>query len=72
MARRSILILIFVNVSVFLFSAIVLCLANGGVVPTQVYKYPPSIYYLSYALSVSLLIWLGVGLVDKLLTIFGV
>lgn len=31
---------------------------QGGVVTTQAFKYPPSAYYLSYALAASLLLWL--------------
>ena len=32
---------------------------SGKFIPTQAFKYPPSIYYLSYALAVSSVIWLA-------------
>jgi fucose 4-O-acetylase-like acetyltransferase len=34
---------------------------TGNFVPTQAYKYPPSIYYLSYAIAVSVFLWIVSG-----------
>ena len=31
---------------------------GGGILPTQLFKYPPRIYYLSYAISVFLILWI--------------
>lgn len=39
---------------------------TGEFVPTQKYKYPPSIYYFSYAIAVSMLLWVAA---DKILNL---
>lgn len=35
------------------------CYTSGEFVPTQQFKYPPTIYYFSYAISVSVFLWLS-------------
>jgi len=42
---------------VFLVMGVSLYLQTGALVPTQKYKYPPTAYYLSFALAVSVLLW---------------
>jgi fucose 4-O-acetylase-like acetyltransferase len=42
---------------IFAAMAVALAIANGNFVSTQEYKYPPSAYYLSYGLSMSLFSW---------------
>ncbi len=46
-----------VNLAIFIICGTLLYLINENFTPTQLYKYPPSIYYLSYALFVSCLLW---------------
>lgn len=41
----------------FIAIATFLWFLTGVVIPTQNYKYPPSIYYFSYAITVSILLW---------------
>jgi hypothetical protein len=45
--------------SVFFLLALALYLEHGAFIPTQAFKYPPSAYYFSYALAVSLLLSQG-------------
>jgi peptidoglycan/LPS O-acetylase OafA/YrhL len=55
--KRTILVLsmIFLAIFVFLF---LIKISSGYPVDTQLYKYPPRLYYLSYAIFVSLLLWI--------------
>ncbi|UTA47595.1 acyltransferase [Simiduia sp. 21SJ11W-1] len=48
---------------VFAAFAMYLYTSHGYIVPTQRFKYPPGIYYLSYAMVASLVLWL---LIDKI------
>ncbi len=50
--------LLWLSVTCFVAIGGVLWTQSGNFVPTQAYKYPPSIYYFSYAIAVSLVIWL--------------
>ncbi|MGB7414415.1 MAG: acyltransferase [Thermosynechococcaceae cyanobacterium] len=45
----------------FLVLALLLWNLRGNFVPTQIYKYPPSIYFFSYAIAVSTFFWLISG-----------
>lgn len=47
--------------------ALALASVNGSWVPTQEHKYPPRLYYLSYALSVTFLLWAVMGRIQSLL-----
>lgn len=46
------------NLIMFIILAMILYLFYGHFVPTQDFKYPPSMYYLAYALFVSCTLWL--------------
>lgn len=58
--KKNISITLFFGV-LFLTLAFCLWTLRGNFVPTQVYKYPPSIYYFSYAIAVSTLLWVISG-----------
>ncbi len=45
--------------AVFVIYCSYLWLGYGEFIPTQEYKYPPQIYYYSYALCISILLWMG-------------
>lgn len=47
---------------IFVVMAFVLFLRSEGVVYTQAFKYPPQLYYLSYAIAVSFILWFFVDL----------
>jgi fucose 4-O-acetylase-like acetyltransferase len=38
---------------------------DGALVPTQKFKYPPSVYYLSYAMFISTLLWILAPAIEK-------
>lgn len=59
--------LAFLNLVIFIFTGLWLFLLNGEYVPTQSLKYPPSIYYFSYALFISSLLWIYSGSIDHLI-----
>lgn len=46
-----------INGSVFLFIGILLYIYYGKLIPTQNFKYPPSLYYFSYAIFISFYLW---------------
>lgn len=48
-----------VNLALFILTALGLYIIYGQFIPTQNFKFPPSIYYLSYALVVSCIIWIN-------------
>lgn len=48
----------FICLSLFFVFAILLFMRNGGFLSTQGFKNPPSLYYFSYSLFVSVLLWL--------------
>jgi len=54
--RTNMLLALFFG-TVFVTMLLALRQANGGYVPTQVYKYPPSLYYFSYAIAISIALW---------------
>jgi len=56
--RKTLFILLFLSLLCYLFFALVLYQINGYYVLTNVYKYPPRLYYISYALSCVLLMWI--------------
>ncbi|WP_325239813.1 acyltransferase [Methylophilus sp.] len=47
-----------ISLGIFTFAGTGLFLFNGEFIPTQSLKYPPSIYYFSYALFISSLLWI--------------
>lgn len=49
----------YTNLILFILIALGLYITYGKFVPTQEFKFPPSIYYFSYALAVSCLIWIN-------------
>lgn len=57
MSKTQLLTLSLGNFGVLIFFGIHLFTQEGKVIPTQTFKYPPSIYYLSYALFVSGILW---------------
>lgn len=57
-SNKENMLLLLSSLSVFLVSAFLTWRSNGSFVPTQQYKYPPSTYFLSYALTVSLFFWI--------------
>ncbi len=58
MDRKRLFLLSIVNLGIFSIVGLALWLQSGYIVPTQALKYPPSIYYLSYALFASGLLWI--------------
>lgn len=61
LSRDQVLRLAAVALALFGILAIALFAASGTLVPTQGFKYPPTAYYLSYALGVSCITWLLAG-----------
>lgn len=55
------LLLLYIVISVILYQQ------TGQYVPTQMYKYPPRIYYLAYALGVSAVLWLSRQIICEIL-----
>lgn len=55
------------SLAMFLIAGAGLYVLNGQFVPTQELKYPPSIYYFSYALFVSSLLWIHSGKIESML-----
>lgn len=51
--------------SVFTGIALLLFNAKNEFVPTQIYKYPPSIYFLSFAIGLSLLLYISIDKIDS-------
>ncbi|PZO48003.1 MAG: acyltransferase [Phormidesmis priestleyi] len=58
MGKAQIYTLAAVNFAAFVAIGTGLYLHSGGIVQTQVLKYPPELYYISYALFISTLLWL--------------
>jgi fucose 4-O-acetylase-like acetyltransferase len=50
--------IIFTSIALFILIGLGMLLSLGTILPTQQFKYPPSIYYFSYAIVVSLMLWL--------------
>lgn len=68
LTRRQLLCLAGGSSAVFCLKGISLYHAYGKFIPTQVFKYPPTVYYLSYALTVSLILWCLSPVISKVLT----
>lgn len=58
LTRRQLIAITGVMGLVFITIGAGLLLTHGKFVPTQAYKYPPQIYYFSYAIFMSLLLWM--------------
>lgn len=58
MGKKELYLLSIFNLGILIIFGFWLLIYYGELVPTQALKYPPSIYYLSYALFVSSLLWL--------------
>ena len=67
MSKKNITTMMFCTIIVFI--AIALCIKNdtGAFQSLQTYKYPPQAYYMTYGISVALLLWL---IRDKIVAIF--
>ena len=48
---------ILISLSIFLLLAVILFITEGHFVLTNVYKYPPQLYYLSFAIGISILLY---------------
>ena len=59
--------LAFISLATLIFAGLGLFLLNGKIVPTQSLKYPPSIYYFSYALFISSLLWIHSQSIDHVI-----
>lgn len=62
--KKNLLIIAFFS-SAFVAIGIELWMRSRGFVQTQDYKYPPSLYYLAYAMSASIFIWVFSGQIWK-------
>ena len=60
-------ILLWLFLFCFVLLAVLLWFKTGNFVPTQKFKYPPSIYYLSYATTVSIFLWIFSGTLLKII-----
>jgi len=49
LSENQVYVILFLSITIFLVLALFKYLDTGFFVPTQLYKYPPTIYYLSYA-----------------------
>ena len=56
--RKNVLIMSVISATLFLSYATLLFVKTDTFVPTGLYKYPPQIYYLSYAVTIILLLWM--------------
>ncbi|SDK30825.1 Fucose 4-O-acetylase [Methylophilus rhizosphaerae] len=56
------------SAGIFVLAGLILLLSHGGWLPTQALKYPPSIYYLSYAVLISSLLWMSSDFLNRFLT----
>lgn len=66
LAKKRILLIIAGSLLIFSSFALWFWVADHQFVATQVYKYPPQLYYLSYAIAISLLAYLGSGFMLQL------
>lgn len=53
--------------AVFIVLAFLLAMETGNLVPTQAHKYPPTLYYFSYALTIAFAAWLSSGRLCRLI-----
>lgn len=68
LSRKQIVGLIFAISFVLIGIAIYLFMKEGHFVPTSNYKYPPQIYYLSYAVAFTLFLWVSRDKIQSFLT----
>lgn len=66
MNKRQIYTFCIINLFIFILIGLLLFIYNGKIIKTQTFKYPPSIYYFSYALFVSNFLWLCINQIDCL------
>ena len=64
LGTRQLYAIAFVSLAVLIFAGLWLFLVHGEFVQTQSLKYPPSIYYFSYAIFISSLLWIHCGFID--------
>ena len=64
--KRQLQFINLLSLVTFTLIALWLLIRNGQFMPTQEFKYPPSIYYLSYALFISSLLWIYSQGIDHL------
>jgi peptidoglycan/LPS O-acetylase OafA/YrhL len=57
-AKHQLYVITGISLGIFAIAGMGLFLFNGEFIPTQSLKYPPSIYYFSYAVFVSSLLWI--------------
>jgi len=69
MNKKQLYALSFISLGTLIFVGFGLFLHSGQVIPTQELKYPPSMYYFSYALFISSLLWIYSENIDR---IFGI
>jgi hypothetical protein len=55
------------SISAFIAMGLSFYLNSGLWIKTQLFKYPPSLYYLSYALGISIFLWLASGFIVEIL-----
>jgi fucose 4-O-acetylase-like acetyltransferase len=55
----------FSSLAIFIVAGLWLWFLNNEFIPTQSLKYPPSIYYFSYAVFISSLLWIHSGFIDQ-------
>lgn len=65
--EKDIKVISFLSLSVFLTILLCFYLKEGRIVSTQELKYPPSVYYLSYALFISCILLLNIRLIENIL-----
>lgn len=58
MSKRNLLIVAIVSFVIFVLAAIYYYVVTGAFQPTQIRKYPPQLYYTSYAIAVTTILWM--------------
>ncbi len=67
LSKKEIKYLALVFIVIFIALAILLIIKRGGYISTQQFKYPPSIYYLSYAIFFTLILLLNINSIKSML-----
>ncbi len=67
LTKRQVLYISIINLALLILIGLGLFLAYGEFIPTIKFKYPPSIYYFSYAVFVSCLLWVYSLPIEKIL-----
>lgn len=65
--RKSLIYMSISSISAFIAMGLSFYLNSGLWIKTQLFKYPPSLYYLSYALGISIFLWLASGFIVEIL-----